>query len=89
MTLLYQWGLYILDSLIALGDFLLFKPFSSFPLMGDVVDLIASSPFSNEISDFVDSIANMSIASIIFGGSLIAIIIFKVVKFVVGIVTGS
>ena len=74
-----------IQTLSNIGEFLLLSPLGFFGNFLEPFEDVLKG--NSPLLDFLISINNISIASIIFGGSLLGILIFKLIKFFVDIVT--
>lgn len=85
MLLLFEWGEYFLKSMSVLGDFLLYKPFAALDIYSDLSSLL---PVGAQVSIAagLEPFQDLSIAGIILGPSLVALLTFKIVKFILDIV---
>ena len=74
-----------LDALMSIGDFLLYKPFTA-----DFIakyDFLLSGKNKFVLMNDANAFADLSVGAVIFGVGLCSILIFKLIKFFVDIVT--
>lgn len=99
MLVAYEWGRRILEMFRILEDFLLQQPFEGAVKANRFGQMLFSGcdwppdwwPFKmgSLPTEFLEALENLSLAEILFSSFIIAIIIFKIFKFVVGFITGS
>lgn len=81
----YNLANYFIESLSSLGDWLLNQPLNVLP-DSTVLNNLAYLGLPDWVSDFLMSIKDASIGGLIFGGGLIGILSFKLLKFILDIV---
>ena len=88
MLQLYNLGLSFLNAIDELGEFLLFKPFSSYDIIENYSFFLSAQQKFRIRADLAQ-FENVTIASMVLGSAIVALLIFRLIKFVVGIITGS
>lgn len=79
MLQLYDLGLYFIENLSEVGEWLLYKPF-------DTGVVVIPGVLPEWLETFYTSIQDASVASFILGSALVSILTFKFVKFILDIV---
>lgn len=87
---LFQWGENIYSTLMNIGDFLLYKPFSQHPSWGpaisDFLRFYQIGDFlgpSDGVVAFFENLTTLSIGGMVFGAGLVGILGFKLVSFII------
>lgn len=96
----YKWGQKVLELVAVLRDFLLYQPFKS-AVEANAVGRLIFFNYKNPLfpddwfwqnafpHEWIEVIENLSIGEILFSSAVIGILLFKVAKFFIGIITGS
>ena len=88
MLQLYNFGLYFIEALSEIGDFLLFRPFAT-PELIDKYDFLLNAKNKLVLLSDIHAYENVSVAGVILGAGLVGVLTFKIAKFFLGIITGS
>ena len=86
MKLLVEWGEFFIQSLGAVGDFLLNRPFEDLDNIYRFAAVFKGNGINKGVYEFLMEIGDLSLAQIILGTSLVGILIFKLVKFILDII---
>lgn len=94
---LYEWAELFIKSFSGIGDILLSKPFGMFEGAADVLYKYSNleamfgegSAISVQIAETIYQLSTLNLATILCGVGFSAILLYRIIKFVVGIITGS
>lgn len=86
MKLLVEWGEFFIQSMGAVGDFLLNQPFRDLDNIYRFGAVLNGTGINKEMYEFLMFVSDLSVAQIILGTSLIGILTFKIFKFILDII---